>query len=58
LKRVILNVQTQHYAQESTPNPVKADSVVVPIQTSRDTTAAVQPAPSITRTPSFVYFRK
>ncbi len=59
LKRVNLDLQTQYYAQESTPaNAVKTDSIVVPIQVSTDTTAAVQSAPVITRIPSFVYFRK
>ncbi len=58
LKRVNLDLQTQYYAQESTPaNAVRSDSVVAPIQVTTDTTAAVQ-APVITRIPSYVYFRK
>jgi TolA-binding protein len=61
LKRVSLELKVSYYAQESTPtdtNRTKIDSVVVPIQISTDTMAAVQATPRITRIPSFVYFRK
>jgi len=58
LKRVNLDLQTQYYAQESTPNAVRTDSVVVPMQASTDTTVSVQSTPLITRIPSYVYFRK
>ncbi|MFQ3609631.1 MAG: hypothetical protein SNJ55_13435, partial [Chloroherpetonaceae bacterium] len=61
LKRVSLELNMYYYAQEATPtdtNRAKLDSVIVPIQTLTDTTAAVQSAPLITRIPSFVYFRK
>jgi TolA-binding protein len=61
LKRVLFELEIAYYAQEATPNDTnraKVDSVIVPIQTSIDTTAGVQSAPLITRIPSFVYFRK
>ncbi len=55
LKRVVLELKTQYYAQESNPaNAMKPDSMIVSLQAD----TATQSTSTITRTPSYVYFRK
>ncbi len=61
LKQIVLELRASYYAQESVPtdtNRAGVDSVAVSMQATTDTTVSAQATRSITRIPSFVYFRK